>query len=893
MRVIAAAAALCGLLVLTSCCCSGVEAQQLKGNVSAVYDLLERVIPGSSAHFTLSFTNNTACNGICFQIWDTTDGRVGISGTSASELSAGAGWYLRDVCNMTIGWPRGGGSNVFTPKVWPQVGASSASPIVRRRAVPWSYMMNVCTHSYSLVWYSWDQWTAFIDWAALSGINLVLAMTGQEEVQYKVFQKFGLDDETIRTWFNGPAFLTWSRGQNEYGNNIAGPLPRSWMQAQWGLQRQILARYRSLGIVGQLPGFQGNVPWELSQIFKDANITKQGDTGWMYSTDPLFAEIADAWMQTLIADFGTDHWYQLDGYFNGGTAPWYSGTRKQQQASAAGQASPSAVAPQNERKEKLTPTTKTAPGAYPPTQNPDCTWSQAVPNTYLAGCENGCETFPTLAAAQAACAADYSCGGLTLSEGGLPQLRSGSQPLPSPSNETSYYITNVNECHLQNPYPDWVERGTAAYMGLNRTDPEAIWSFQGWAIIDWQSQEQALSFRGFVDAVPQGKFVVIDMSEDGSGEWQKWDYASFFGAPFIWTTLHDFGGTDAMKGDLSHINQIPFAGMAPNFNSTVWGTGFTPEGIDQNPVYYEFIIGQNFRTAPVSDIVAHTVERAHRRYGLTTFAQPIADAWALLVNSTYAQDLSVQDGTGIPHLPGSSSQFESDRVTPTPRLCLTFNAWKKLLSAASLLPTTDLETYRYDLVNLGREVLAQLSTPMSMNFSDAMKAYTLNAAQLQQTGNLYIQLLADVDTLVATDSAFLLGPWIESARYWGQNFTDCGNMSCADFMEWNARCQLTTWNPTPAGATQIPGGPIDYASKHWSGLIDDYYKVRAQLLLNLALKDAAAGKPFDQTDADEGLAHHAYSWQTATNPYPTEVVGDYLEVSQAMLSKYASYFSSC
>ena len=78
----------------------------------------------------------------------------------------------------------------------------------------------------------------------------------QEEVQYKVFSALGLDDVTIRSWFNGPAFLTWSRGQNEYGNCIAGPLPRSWMQSQWDLQRQILTRYRSLGIVSQLPGFQ-------------------------------------------------------------------------------------------------------------------------------------------------------------------------------------------------------------------------------------------------------------------------------------------------------------------------------------------------------------------------------------------------------------------------------------------------------------------------------------------------------------------------------------------------------------------------------------------------------------------------------------------------------------
>ena len=48
------------------------------------------------------------------------------------------------------------------------------------------------------------------------------------------------------------------------------------MQAQWNLQKQILARYRSLGIVSQLPAFQGNVPWSLAAILKDANISKQG-----------------------------------------------------------------------------------------------------------------------------------------------------------------------------------------------------------------------------------------------------------------------------------------------------------------------------------------------------------------------------------------------------------------------------------------------------------------------------------------------------------------------------------------------------------------------------------------------------------------------------------------
>ncbi len=43
------------------------------------------------------------------------------------------------------------------------------------------------------------------------------------------------------------------------------------------------------------------------------------------------------------------------------------------------------------------------------------------------------------------------------------------------------------------------------------------------------------------------------------------------------------------QGDLAQINNIPFAGMTASDPSTVMGTGYTPEGIDQNPVYYEFM----------------------------------------------------------------------------------------------------------------------------------------------------------------------------------------------------------------------------------------------------------------------------------------------------------------
>jgi len=96
-------------------------------------------------------------------------------------------------------------------------------------------------------------------------------------------------------WFYGPAFPTWSRGQNEYGAGIAGPLPMSWMTRQWILQRQIVVRHRALGMVGQLSAFQGNLPIQAKGPPIDTNITKAGDTGWIDALDPMDT----GWMDAL------------------------------------------------------------------------------------------------------------------------------------------------------------------------------------------------------------------------------------------------------------------------------------------------------------------------------------------------------------------------------------------------------------------------------------------------------------------------------------------------------------------------------------------------------------------------------------------------------------------
>ena len=106
------------------------------------------------------------------------------------------------------------------------------------------------------------------------------------------------------------------------------------MQAQHSLQKFILGLTRPLGIIGVLPAFQGNMPPQIKTLKPAANISTthdpeqgtEGNCAWVSGTDPLFDAVADTWMKIMIEDFGTDHWYQCDGFFTGMAPPWYDAT---------------------------------------------------------------------------------------------------------------------------------------------------------------------------------------------------------------------------------------------------------------------------------------------------------------------------------------------------------------------------------------------------------------------------------------------------------------------------------------------------------------------------------------------------------------------------------------
>ena len=73
-----------------------------------------------------------------------------------------------------------------------------------------------------------------------------------------------------------------------FGFGTDGPLPGYFMASQHALNVKIMDRLRLLGMKGILPGFQGNVPLAMPELFPHANTSG----GWVDALDPLFGTIA-------------------------------------------------------------------------------------------------------------------------------------------------------------------------------------------------------------------------------------------------------------------------------------------------------------------------------------------------------------------------------------------------------------------------------------------------------------------------------------------------------------------------------------------------------------------------------------------------------------------------
>jgi alpha-N-acetylglucosaminidase len=241
---------------------------------------------------------------------EASNGQVQIAGSTGVALTRGAYTYLREACHCIVTWD---GDQLTLPAQLPSFPTTEVVCPNQYR-----HYFNVCTFGYTMAFWDWKKWERGIDWMALHGINMPLAMTGQERVWEIVWMKYGLTDLQVQNFLSGPAFLPW----HWMGNIDAhgGPMPQDFMDHAVELQKKILGRERELGMTPVVPGFSGFVPKEFGDIYpRTRMLTSSGwcdfpPTHQLDARDPMFGAIQKRFIEAYTKLYGTDHLYLCDLY---------------------------------------------------------------------------------------------------------------------------------------------------------------------------------------------------------------------------------------------------------------------------------------------------------------------------------------------------------------------------------------------------------------------------------------------------------------------------------------------------------------------------------------------------------------------------------------------------
>uniref|UniRef100_A0A1J3GKV9 Alpha-N-acetylglucosaminidase n=1 Tax=Noccaea caerulescens TaxID=107243 RepID=A0A1J3GKV9_NOCCA len=469
--------------------------------------------------------------------------------------------------------------------------------------------------------------------------------------------------------------------------------------------------------------------------------------------------------------------------------------------------------------------------------------------------------------------------------------------------------TNIYNCDTFNENtpptsePEYISSlGAAVYKAMSKGNKNAVWLMQGWLFSSDSKFWKPPQMKALLHSVPFGKMIVLDLFADVKPIWNT--SAQYYGTPYIWCMLHNFGGNIEMYGTLDTISSGPIDARVSE-NSTMVGVGMCMEGIEHNPVVYELMSEMAFRDEKV-DVQKWLKSYARRRYMKEN--PQIDAAWEILYHTVYNCTDGIADHNTdfivkFPDWdPSSSVQGESkqtatfmistepyetkrrflfqDNSSGFPKAHLWYSTKEVIKALQLFLEAGDVLvgslTYRYDMVDLTRQVLSKLANKV---YTEAVTAFVKkDIGSLRRLSEKFFELIKDIDVLLASDDNFLLGTWLESAKKLARNVDERKQY------EWNARTQVTMWyDSKDVNQSKLH----DYANKFWSGLLKDYYLPRATLYFNELLKSLRDKKKLEIEKWRREWIRMSHKWQQSSSEvYPVKAKGDALSISRHLLRKY-------
>lgn len=347
-----------------------------------------------------------------------------------------------------------------------------------------------------------------------------------------------------------------------------------------------------------------------------------------------------------------------------------------------------------------------------------------------------------------------------------------------------YNIDLFNEETPSHSDPQYLARcGKGVYDSIVQADPNGIWLMQGWLFVNEPTFWKTAQVKGLVTAVPLGKLVILDLFSEITPAYSKFE--GYYGQPFIWCMLHNFGGTSGMYGALNRINGELYSARKRYVNMV--GIGLTPEGIEQNPVAYEYMMDTVwFDEEP--DMADWFTNYAIRRYD--QYDANLDAAWQLLRQSVYTDPIGLHNHGlyAINRRPRlvyhSVLWYEPKNVTTAFRLMAHYlNTHQNVVNSQS-------ETFIYDMVDVARQTLQLLFD--HYRESEMYPQFVKNETEKFKTTIIKMEAILDLfESILQCSKHFLLHNWIEAAR----TLASVDDIKEQDYNEWQARNQVTLWGP--------------------------------------------------------------------------------------------------
>lgn len=412
--------------------------------------------------------------------------------------------------------------------------------------------------------------------------------------------------------------------------------------------------------------------------------------------------------------------------------------------------------------------------------------------------------------------------------------------------------------------------GETIFNLVNEFDPEGTIVMQAWSLRE-----------PIVKAFPKDRLLILDLN---GSKFQSAD--NFWGYPFVAGNLHNFGGRINMHGDLPLVasNQyLKAKEIAPN----IVGSGLFMESVEQNPTWYAMAFEMPMhQTAfdPGQWLDQYTV----RAYGADS---PSAkEAWRILLAGPYGKGTNGTEKSSIigarPAIHVKKSGPNSGFEIPYDPMSL-YTAQEKLLADAERLNASDI--YRFDLIDVQRQIMTNLGQEIH---KAAAAAYNKrDMADFNKHSQRFLELLLDVDKMLATRTEWNFDKWVADARSWGTTTEE------KDLLEMDGTVLITYWGFSEGYVCR----QFDYSWREWAGHIRRFYYPRWKMFYDMLAQSVADGKPYSEEGIKLDHGREAFranafydklaDWEIEYSNTPKTDIdpapkGDQLRTVQAMFAKY-------